>query len=454
MQSKQTSCNDSNVNFITWGEVDEANQAKVVADKCVNEVLKSVESFVSGDFHQKSSCSITPLSPKTKKEPHLTEDHRLVNWKRWIKIREKQSDKIRKFTLRRPPQMLLNLNPNDQRSIFSQNEILEKSAAGFGTTNFWKLPEKSRKDLHLTLPLSERVKRSEISYTQTPDLILKEQHIARTKSPINTLKMIQEKVDQEICITQPSLKHLALKGNVFGDGLEHLHRKSKKDSIRLSWKPEKLEETESKSQILVVNGMKIESSFPDVNIHVDIAFERFKMQRQTKTLHLQNLGMIAIDLSFKKASIDVDLSELTHSFFFKKSAFRIVPGGSLEIPFHYYPVETGVHSEKWILNCEPIFSSECQIFLCLFGNCKQKFNNDEVMNELTTSIERKIEKVNVDQLIKKFADSREKFSKVRNLINILLQHFNGDLSEEFNRIKLKMCETVDEMITILESYEK
>jgi hypothetical protein len=393
----------SDINLITWSQIGAEEEAEVVIEKCVNEILNSVESFVGGEFHQKSSCSIITLSPKKAKEENLTEDNRLMNWKRWIKIREKQSDKIRKFTQRRRQEMLINLNPNDYREILNRKDILEKSAAGFGALNFWKLPEKSRKDLHLTLPNFERVNQHDIVFAPlTPDLILKEQHIARAKSPTEIVKLLQSKFDQEIKIPQPSMKHLALKGNVLGDGLEHPQRQSLKDSIRLSFKPEKIEEIK-RPQVLQISNIKIDDNFPDVNIHIDLNFKAFKMQRTTKILRLENLGMVAIDVKFKKIHVceTVNLSStIPSSFFFDKSSFRITPEEIVEVPFHFYTSQIGVHFKKLNLTCNPPFSKECEICISLFGHCTKKFKSDASLKTLSAEVELKTMEINVDQSLK------------------------------------------------------
>jgi MYCBP-associated protein family len=493
MQSATASINTSDVNFVTWKQVSDAKQAEVAAERCVDEVLKRVESFVSGEFHQKSSCTLFALATEKTNEEKFEEDQRLVNWKRWIKIREKQSDKIRKFTLRRRPEMLLNCNPNDYRMMLTRKQIIEKAVLGFGATNFWKVPEQSRKDLHLTLPKSERVEKQEIVYTQTPDLILKEQRIYRTKSPTEASKLVQEKLDKEIKILQPSMAHLALKGNVVGDGLERPKRHSRKDSIQLSLKIEKCMQKE-RLQVLKISGVKIDSKFSDVNVHVDLKFEGLKKERKTKKLRLENHGMIAIDLKFYKKSPD-NLSD-TRSFFFSKSSCRIIPGEILEIPISFYPTVIGVHVEEWILNCNPLFSKECYICVSLFGHCLKKRRNDGELKVIATSIEAKTVKVNVERSIKQNSGTsfesvlnnsseenfrkmmiiskktllkdvrpedsliqntpdntelQEKYEMVRNVFDISLETFHDNISEESDQIKIKLHEAIDQMINILES---
>ena len=389
--------NLSNINLMTWEKFSKPNQSEITADEFVTEVLDNVEIFVSGKCLQSSSCSISPLTPKAVKEKKLKEDHRLINWKRWIKIREKQSEKIRKFTLRRRTDLLLNTNPNDYRTLLNQKTILERSSKGSGATNFWKLPEKSRKDIHLTLPKSERVENGEIEFTQTPDLILQEQNIPRARSPTTALKMIQKKVAEKMCTIQPDLTHFAIKGNVFGDGLERQERETKKDSIRLSFhgKPPKPE----RKRVLSVCGLKVDNIFPEINILIDLTFEASKFESMTKILMLENFGEVAIDIVFKKANELRSIADFNgdQSFFFEKNCFRITPGEELRIPFHFYPRKFGIFAEKWILSCNPKFSDECKIVISLFGQCSRKFKNVQTTTQLANLIEKNEEEFQESQ---------------------------------------------------------
>lgn len=387
--------NMSEINLVSWRDVCESTDGREVAENCVSEILANVESFVGGEFHAKSSCSvIAALEQKRLEEESLVEDRRLANWKRWIKIREKESENLRKKLYRRRNDLLLNLDPNDYRLNVKQKEIIDKSAAGFGDLNFFKTPEKSRKELLLTLPRSERVTPTEIIYTQTPDLILKEQKIAKGKSLKDEL-MIQEEYAHHV----PSMNHLALKGNSTGDGCAA--KQLKIDSIKLSHRREKFLTVERR-QALVIGGVKVDKSFPHVNILIDLVFEGFKMTRQTKNLKLENRGDIAINITFKKVQDEADdvIECSTQSFFFDKTTFRIIPGDVIDVPFHFYSIQVGVSSEMWILVCDPEFSQECEIRVGLFGHCKKKFKNDDALMKIEHEIMRRAAEHDIERTIK------------------------------------------------------
>lgn len=462
------SSDSSNSNLITWKEVNSQAEADTAARKCVNEVLGTVETFVGGNFHETSACSITPLSPVEIVDREFSEDNRLVNWKRWIKIREEQCDKIQKSTFRRRPEMLLSLNPNESRKVFSRREILEKSAPGSANINFWKVPEKLRTDIYLTLPKSARVEHSEITYTQTPDLVLKEQHIPQATSQSVVLKLIQEKVDVGMKMYQPSLEELALKGSVVTNGLKNVDSKNssrKKYSTRLTVSLEKLEPVE-RPRVLVISGLKIESSFPDVNVNVDLTFNGFKQQKQTKRIQLENRGAISLELALIKLPGITESAKNQHCFFFEKHATWIVPGETVEFIFHFCPIEEGVYFEKWKLIANPSFSSECEICFSLFGICSKKFKNN--------SSERKPAKIKLDKTLmeisanyepnqassskKQFSQNnpkmqyrRKNFEDVNIILKALFNSFEGNMSDKVDVVNSQLLESCDKMVKILES---
>lgn len=406
------SSSSSEINLITWSEVGMSRsiEGHEVAESCVEKVLKNVEDFVGGKFYEKTSCSVIPLKSKLVELEEEKEDHRLANWKRWLTIHEKQSKKIQKQTFRRRGEMLLNTNPNDRRQILNRQETLEKSSNAFGALNFWKIPEMSREKLLCTLPKSCRIDEiDEIVYTQTPDLILKEQKLGKAQPPKPLLMMVQERVEQRVeNLREPSMERLALKGNDFGDGLEtNLKQKQTAlDSIRLSSRfsqnYEKLNKVEL-PQVLVIQGIRVDNVIPDKNVLVDLVFRGFKLQRQTKVLRLENRGVIAINVTLKKTEVDeVDkiLSRPHKTFFFNKFPFRIIPGETLEVPFHFYPTQAGVYQESWVISCEPQFSRECQIIVSLLGHCQKKYKINEELEAIENEIMRKAAESDVEQVMK------------------------------------------------------
>lgn len=428
-------------------------KSELVARRCVAEILKRVEGLTSEAVAVKSSCSIVPVNPKQFKDESLIEDRRLANWKRWLKIRDKESHMLGKATYRRRKDLLLNFNPNDDRAIATRGEILEKTVADFGDLKFWKLPETTPKDLILTLPISQRIANPEIIYTQTPDLILKEQRIALSAPTKTRLKMVQEKFERVIKV-EPLVEHLALKGNVIGDGLTDRFSQ-KMDSIRLSQNYLKFKEVVMKrQQTLVFDGIKVDSSFPDVNILIDVVFEGMELQRQTKTVRVENCGEIAVNLTLKgpaKDDVDVLISS-SNAFFFNKTTFRVIPGETINVPFHFYPTQVGVTQELWIVDCFPAFSTDCKIQISLFGHCTEKHNMENELKEIEERITRKAANYDVEQAIKDiirltvsdrkpsrrelFEDPNEaQFKKMNPKLN-----YNLEQVEVMTQIHSEMCE--------------
>ena len=404
---KNSRHNNSNISLVTWEEVHKKQwEAKQVAEKCLSDILKKVEDAVGGEFREKSSCSIIPLIPKAYKDVKPTEDRRLKNWNRWIQIHERESFKLSRSTYRRRKDLLLNLNPNEFRMTKNRKDILEKSADAFGALNFWKIPEKSHKDLLLTMPKSEKVdQQEEIFYTQTPNLTLKEQNIIKTVGTSEILKCLEDAIEERVEFFDPELDHLALKGNDVGDGLDYNSKKfrsnrSTVDSIQLSMRKDK-HKIEEKQQMLVINGIKVNSSFFNKDFLVDLVFEGFKLQRDTKSVCLENRGDVAIVVTFKKVQVDAVLFRRpAKMFFFNLSAILIIPGGVIEVPFHFYPNEVGVFQEKWVLACCPEFSQKYEICINLLGQCKKKYKEDDELMKIEQEIMSRAAEYDVEKTIK------------------------------------------------------
>lgn len=380
----------SEVNFVTWRDVvgSKKIEAEEVAGTFVNDVLNDVERSVDG----RSSCSIIPLLTEIE-DSELLEDRRLSNWQRWIKIREKESMKIKRLTYRNYHDMLLNLNPNEFRKILNRKKIIEKSAEGNGALEFWKIPEKSRKELHLTLPKSQRtVKPFELIYTQTPDLILKEQNLTNDKTPRQLLKLVEEKLEKVTKIFDPKLEKLSIKGNDFGDSKNPKSR----GVDQVKFKTFEGRKKSEKTQILLIEGIQIDSDFPDINVLVDLVFEASNLQRDTKILRLENRGEIAMNFTFEQHDESVCKAKV---FFFNKSTHRIVPDEALDIPIHFYSQEAGLFHELWTLNVLPGFSQQCSIRISLLGHVKKRNINDE-LDKIERDLVSKAGQYNAEETIK------------------------------------------------------
>lgn len=205
----------------SWHDISECKkrEAKNAASKFLNGLLNDVDTITTGVVYEKSSCSIIPIFMPPQEE-EILEDHRLVNWKKWLKIRERDSKKIARATLRHRRELLLNSNPNDCRKIFKRKEIIEKSIFDAGDLNFWKMPVKSRQGLYVTAPKSQATncERPEIIYTQTPDALLNEQKITKEedKSTLKILKLIERRKKEKLIKTEsfekyhPRMEKLAL----------------------------------------------------------------------------------------------------------------------------------------------------------------------------------------------------------------------------------------------------
>lgn len=129
----------------------------------------------------------------------------------------------------------------------------------------------------------------------------------------------------------------------------------------------------------MVNRIKVDSIFPDKSFLGDLVFDGFKLKRKTKSVCLENCGEIAINVTFKKIQDDAD-SAITMRppklFFFNKNLSNH-PWRSHRRFVNFCPNQVGVFQEKLVLVCSPPFNQQCEICICLVGQCKKKYRNDD-----------------------------------------------------------------------------
>lgn len=209
----------------SWHDISECKkrEAEKTAKNFLADLLNDVDTIATGTVVQQSSpssCSVISLYVSSSND-NEHEDHRLVNWKRWLEIRERDSKNFSKATLRHRKELLVNLNPNNYRKILMQKGIVEKAIFNAGDLNFWRMPVKTREGLFVTSPKSQQTcKKPEIVYTQTPDALLNEQKLKKQEDKITlkVLKLIDERKKTQLIKTesfeayQPRMEKLALTG--------------------------------------------------------------------------------------------------------------------------------------------------------------------------------------------------------------------------------------------------
>lgn len=378
----------------TWHDVNERKkrEAETTASKFMSDLLNNIDTNIYGEFSEKSSCSLIPLysaslKMRGNKLLNKDEDRRLLNWKKWIEIREKESKKIAKATLRHRQELLLNSNPNDLRKAWKEKEIIEKSRNNVGDLNFWRMPEKSRYKLHLTVPKTEQCcTPPDITFTQTPDAILKEQNISKDNK--KATEKFLEIADSHARNTFLNIKSIAK----YRPRMEKLAVCVNVEDIAKQSVPKVectiIEEPMKRKQILAINDNVLDVCNEDkCDYFFDLTYNGFKYEKHSKSIKLENLGEIAINIYFQKVEIADQYSFLElptdQTFFFDKSLFRIIPGETKEIKFHFYAKTFGVFNEKWTMKCEPPFMSNHSAIINLLGICqkKHKMNKFEEFKE-------------------------------------------------------------------------
>ena len=456
----------SRESLITWHDVNERKkrEAEATASKIMSDLLNNIDTIVYGEFSEKSSCSLIPLysaslEMRGNKLLNKDEDRRLLNWKKWIEIREKESKKIAKATLRHRQELLLNSNPNDLRKILKEKEIIEKSRNNVGDLNFWRVPEKSKNKLCLTVPMSQKCcTPPEITFTQTPDAILKEQNISRDNK--NTTEKFLEIADSHarnsvlninsIAKYRPRMEKLAVCANVEDISQELMPKVENKV----------IEEPKKRKQILVINNNVLDVTNEDkCDYLLDVTFNGFKYEKHSKSIKFENHGEIAVNVHLEKMKIadQYNFLELPtdQTIFFDKNLFRIIPGQIKEIKFNFFAKIFGVFNEKWAVKCDPPFMDNHSVVINLLGSCVQKHKRNE-LNEFKEEILRKSAEQNVKKEIQnilnlitpKFRNYkrqlyddtvREKFLKLNPNLN-----YHSDvvdiLSEIYEEVKKSECE--------------
>jgi len=456
----------SRESLITWNDVNERkkHEAETTASKFMSDLLNNIDTIVYGEFSEKSSCSLIPLysasfEMRGNKLLNKDEDRRLLNWKKWIEIREKESKKIAKATLRHRQELLLNSNPNDLRKIMKEKEIIEKSRNNVGDLNFWRVPEKSRNKLCLTVPMSQKCSTPpEITFTQTPDAILKEQNISRDNK--KTTEKFLEIADSHarnnvlnidsIAKYRPRMEKLAVCANVEDISQESMPKVENKV----------IEEPKKRKQILVINNNVLDVTNEDkCDYLLDVTFNGFKYEKHSKSIKLENHGEIAVNIHFEKVKIadQYNFLELPadQTFFFDKNLFRIIPGEIKEIKFNFFARNFGVFNEKWTVKCDPPFMDNHSVVINLLGSCVQKHKGIE-LNEFKEEFLRKSAEQNIEKEIQNILDLvtpkfrnykrqlyddtvREKFLKSNPNLN-----YHSDvvdiLSEIYEEVKESECE--------------
>lgn len=387
----------------TWHDINErkTNEAKETVSNVMSDLLNNIEMIVYGEVSEKSSsCSFIQQyssSLEVKGNKLLDEDPRLANWKKWIKIRQKESKKIAKATLRHHQELLLNSNPNDYREIMKEKEMIEKSRVNVGDVRFWRMPEKMKNNLYMTIPRNEKCcPPTEITFTQTPDVILKEQNI-RTRDK-STKQTFFEIADKKISYYVPQMEKLVVcpetKRSLISFDVNSMRTKSE-----ISVKPK------SKEHILVINGLVLDvKNEIGSDILIDLIFNGFKYEKHSKVIKLENLGEVAINFNFEKFKIFDCINFLKlpsdQAFFFDKLPFRLVPGETKLIQFNFFATNFGVFNEKWKLICDPPFMGSHSVVINCLGYCEKKYKRSEFkLIELKEEILRKSAEQNIKEEI-------------------------------------------------------
>ena len=297
---------------------------------------------------------------------------------------------------------MLNSNPNDLRKILKAKEIIEKSKNNVGDLNFWRMPEKSRNKLYLTVPKSEQCcTPPEITFTQTPDAILKEQNIFRdNKKP---MEKFLEIADSHARNTRLNINSIAK----YRPRMEKLAVCANDEDIAKQSVPKVectiIEELMKRKQILVINGNVLDVGNEDkCDYLLDLIYSSFKFEKHSKSIKLENCGEIAINVHFQKVNIPDQYNFLElptdQTFFFDKNLFRIIPGEIKEIKFHFYARNFGVFNEKWTVKCDPPFMDHHSAVINLLGSCQKKHKRNE-FQEFKEEILRKSAEQNVKKEI-------------------------------------------------------
>lgn len=344
---------------------------------------------------------VTKVTDKLPDDASLPEDRRLVNWKRWLADRRKQSRHIELVT-GRPQVDQLQSSSDRYRAVVETKELMENAAIPTpvipdkyrGGPEFWRTPElladrgdPSLPEVSLTLTRRQLNLPPELTRVGLPDLTAKERDLVapetkkepwRRNEYLRTRKL---ELAQEIALLlpkEPETAALAVKGQTFRGRKPQASILCERRQLRIPVisvsEPDEKESYEDIDQTVVLKiqdrefvwrGSSVGAEATDAeDITWSLTFESKINERVEKEIVLENRGTRVIPYYWRDAFLlpGASIRKLGGLFFFNKTKGLILPGQIVRIKVWYRSRTRGVSTERWRLVTEPKLSPSAFVF--------------------------------------------------------------------------------------------
>lgn len=399
--------------------------------------------------------------PLSEDSTDFTEDHRLVNWKKWLENRKKQTRHI-EFATGRSHADQLQSSTERFREFVEMKDLMEHAAIPVpvigdkyrGGPEFWKAPK--------ILPDRGNACLPQVSFTPTrkelnlppdlmqvglPDLIARERDLIAVKAKeefwkrSEYFKTREFELSEEIALLLPKKAETATLV-VQGQALQKKKPLLKIPPITISEPEEDLCKDTTQVVVLKIQDHEFtwqETTFNKESNDIDpvtwsLIFSSEIGERVEREIVLENKGNRVIvyywrDSSFRSNSMFFEMRG--SPFFFNKTKGLILPGQIVRIKVWFLCRSRGIFTESWRFVTEPRLSSSAFVFR--FWGCSNDIQNAELINyrKIDEYLNRCIRDSVISSIIKKIitnvehSESLEPVDKMQNNLFISQNKYNA-----------------------------
>lgn len=333
------------------------------------------------------------------KDEPMEEDHRLINWKKWLKIHQKQYQALNEIA---GHQTKRNIVMNSCEKIRPQTEmknltksttvrlpsVKDKYSADLA---FWKIPPVLSNHGNPCLPaVAPVLTKKELNLNPTfehvdvPKYIKKEKYLPNSLEAASDWKRISHSEKGELqdsrntlSAQKPSTPEIADFVVIGGRRFRHVDKNTSHiPTISIIDTSCEYEDSEVESKRLLSDpDVVISLKINDFEVTVDeqslqnpsesepkeitftLKFFTNVNQRSKKLIHFENQGTVAIAYHWRDDSHNSDIfpRSLMHdaSFFFNKNEALLLPGQKIEFPIWFHKSDAGIFSEIWRMVIDP-----------------------------------------------------------------------------------------------------
>lgn len=344
---------------------------------------------------------VTTMDNLISEDTSFSEDRRLVNWKKWLVDRKKQSRHI--ASVGRSCINQLQSSSEKFRAFVEMRDLMEQAALPVnvdkyrGGPEFWRMPE-SLPDhcgailpkVSLTLPRKELYPPPDLIHVELPDLTASERSLTSLKikeelwQRSDYLRLRKLELAQEIALLlpkEPETATLVVRGRTIQKRKIKRRRKSQLPSPLITiTEPDKeqLYEDIDRAAILRIQDRefvwsKSLSRLKTIDtspIVWSLIFESKIDERVEREIVLENKGTRVIVYYWRDSSfrpINMPFGIHGSPFFFNKTKKLIPPGQNVKIKVWFQSRTSGIFKESWRLVTEPRLNTSA--FVVRFWGC-------------------------------------------------------------------------------------